>query len=308
MNRLERALVASILAAGALGSTAAGADVSAAGATGDTASGTDADATASADASTQTRESLVFILSGQSNMVGQGNTADLDETLRTMPSNVLYFLDGERADFAANERFGPEVTFAHELSRALPDTSIVLLKYAVGGTSLLAWAPEWTAESARVTQNEGRGPLYEQLLEMVATVRPRLGQGARMAGVLWMQGERDARFPPAGAAYAANLEMFVRRLREDLGAPELPFLFGQVDPPPDRYPATADVRDAQASAPGRIPASRMVSTAELSKHDDRLHYDTEGQLSLGRRFARAYLEMHVEAQQPPPPHDRATRN
>ena len=106
-----------------------------------------------------------------------------------------------------------------------------------------------------------------------------------------MQGERDARFPAAGEQYGANLSVLVDRIREDLDAPDLPFIFGQVNPPPERYPASEDVRNAQQAAERLIRAATMVSTEGLAKHDDDLHYNTEGQLELGRRFARAYLAM-----------------
>ena len=81
------------------------------------------------------------------------------------------------------------------------------------------------------------------------------------------------------------------RLRKDLEARDLPFIFGQVDPPADRYPASEKVRNAQRAAEQLIPCSKMVSTEGLAKHDDQLHYNTVGQLELGRRFARAYLEL-----------------
>jgi len=241
-------------------------------------------------AGAQSEETLVFILAGQSNMVGQGDTEELSDDLRRLPPNVLFYLNGVQTNFAGRDRFGPEVTFAHELSSVYPEKTIVLTKFAVGGSSLLAWAPDWSAESAQVTQNQGQGPLYQRLMEYVSSSISGYEQDARLAGVLWMQGERDARFPAAGERYGANLSAFVERLRNDLNVPDLPFIFGQVDPPPDRYPASTDVRDAQLAAERLIPGSKMVSTEGLAKHDDELHYNTEGQLDLGRRFARAFLD------------------
>ena len=183
------------------------------------------------------------------------------------------------------------MTFAHELSGAYPQETIVLIKFAVGGSSLLAWAPDWTAESAQLTANQGQGPLYERLMDYVSVSISRHQQNARLAGVLWMQGERDARFPAAGREYGANLSALVQQLRGDLDAPDLPFIFGQVNPPPERYPASEEVRNAQQAAEGLIVDAIMISTEGLAKHDDNLHYNTEGQLELGRRFARAYLEL-----------------
>ena len=101
----------------------------------------------------------------------------------------------------------------------------------------------------------------------------------------------SSRFPVAGAQYGENLRVLVDALRSDLDDQELPFIFGQVDLPPDRYPATAQVRAAQQAAAPLISGAVMVSTEGLAKRPDDLHYDTAGQLELGRRFARAYIEM-----------------
>jgi hypothetical protein len=232
---------------------------------------------------------FVFILTGQSNMVGQGSTAELSDDLATLPSTVRLFVDGSEVAVRDTPAFGPEVTFAHDLADAWPGRSIVLLKYAVGGTSLLAWAPEWDADRAGLTQNEAAGPLYEHLIDMVRGVE--LGPSARYAGVLWMQGERDARYPDVAAAYLENLETFITRLRADLGEPELPFVLGVVNPPADRFPGADVVRAAQLEAAEVLPHTAVVEASGVTKRDDDLHYDSAGQLELGRRFARNFLAL-----------------
>ena len=237
----------------------------------------------------QTAAPQVFILSGQSNMVGQGRTADLPDALTRLPPNVTYYLNGEPTSFAAQPQFGPEVSFTHELANAWPGEPIIVIKFAVGGTSLLAWAPEWRQALARRTRNENQGPLYQRLMGYIASAE--IGPRPRLAAVLWMQGERDARYPLVGWRYRSNLTTLVERLRQDLESPTLPFIYGQVNPPMLRYPGFAIVRKAQAEAERTIPFATMVSTDGVSKHDDDLHYDSEGQLELGRRFARAYLEL-----------------
>jgi hypothetical protein len=229
----------------------------------------------------------VFILSGQSNMVGQGVTAELPDDLATLPSNVRLFVDGTEVAVSGRPSFGPEVSFAHELAQAWPDRNIVLLKYALGGTSLLAWAPDWDSDRAALTGNAGAGPLYANLLEMIGGVDA--GPSAEYAGILWMQGERDARYPEVGAAYLENLEVFVTRLRTDLGGAEVPFVLGLVNPPAERFPAADVVRAAQLEAAEVLPGTAVVDTSGITKWDDDLHYDTAGEIELGRRFARIFL-------------------
>lgn len=243
------------------------------------------------------QEPLIIVLAGQSNMVGQGATAELEPDEIGLPANVKYFIGSEPAIPGERQRFGPEVTLARQLSAALPEREIWLVKYAIGGTSLLAWAPRWDSARAEVTGNASAGPLYERLIETLRELDPE--RGAEVAAVLWMQGERDATSPEAGRAYFENLVELVQSLRRDLAVPELPFLLGLVNPPPERYPARKAVRDAQRRAAAEIPGVHLLETDDLTKWSDALHYDTEGVLELGRRFAEAVLRVVGEERTDP---------
>ncbi len=237
----------------------------------------------------QSQPPLVLILAGQSNMVGLGDTSDLKASDALLPPNVRYFIGAEETTPAEHPRFGPEVTLGQELATAMPDREIVMVKYARGGTSLLAWAPQWDSTRAEITRNAAAGPLYAQLLEVLRGLD--IGSDAEVGAILWMQGERDARTPEAGAEYFANLVDLVTAFRRDLALPELPFILGLVNPPPDRYPAQQAVREAQIRAAREVAGVRLIATDDLTKWDDNLHYDTEGILELGRRFAAATLEL-----------------
>ncbi|MBN1673812.1 MAG: hypothetical protein JXR37_22380 [Kiritimatiellae bacterium] len=232
---------------------------------------------------------LVFILAGQSNMVGAGK--ELEDELRKLPPNVEFHSRG-KGDGTKREqfmkRFGPEATFAQAISHAFPDRRIVLVKHAKGGTSLLAWAPDWDPEVADRTKNRDAGPLYAPLM---ALVKKAVGdRDVEYGAVLWMQGERDAGFPAAAKEYGRHFAALIARFRKDLNAPDLPFIYGQVNPPP-AYKGRDAVRAAQAATEEAISHTKMVQTDGLSKWQDNLHYDSEGQLELGRRFAKAYLEL-----------------
>lgn len=241
----------------------------------------------------------LFVLAGQSNMGGRGRYDALppgdDGALPADVRLVAVSLDVHGRPLAGGLRpavFGPELGLARSLAAALPADRLLLVKYAVDASSLLDWAPDWDPEAAALTGHPEFGPLYDDLLDLVrqAIAAGQPGHGCRPAAVLWVQGERDALYPQAAAAYEANLAALVRALRADLGAPHLPFLVGQVDPPRDRYPAAEVVRAAQAAVARTLPGVYLVDTQGLSRYDDGLHYDTAGQLALGRRFARVYLD------------------
>ena len=240
----------------------------------------------------QSPPAAVFILAGQSNMLGQGQIAELDVSLRRQPANVEFYLTGVRSSMIAQPTVGPEFSLASGLSQSMPARQIVFIKYALGGVSLLAWAPDWVATQAALTENEQVGPLYRNLLDQIGSITR--NKTVEFAGVFWMQGERDARYPVAAREYETNLAGLIQRLRRDLETPGLPFIFGQVNPPAATYPGIADVRSAQVRIARTVSDTKLVPTDDLTKLADGVHYDTLGQASLGRRFAQAYLALRKE--------------
>ncbi len=234
---------------------------------------------------------LIFILAGQSNMAGQGNTVELNPTYRKVPKNVEFYYNGYIAPLNRFKHFGPEIGFAHEIARHYPGTKIKLIKFAVGGTSLFAWDPNWNASKARVTRNGSAGPLFKKLIKTA-----KIGiknDKTKLAGILWMQGEADAKYPVAAKQYASNLNRFVSQLRRQLKSPNALFIMGAINPPLNLFPSTPEVQQAQKLAASRIRNLRLVRTEDLEKRNDHLHYNTNGQLELGKRFARAYLKTRV---------------
>ena len=239
----------------------------------------------------------VFILAGQSNMVGSGVTAEVPDRWRTAPANLRLFVDGEVCPWLSGDRFGPEVGFGVELATALPDTRIVLLKVARSGANLYYdWNPDGVS---RGDEDVYRGPVYPALLASMDALSARLrrqGETTVTAGMLWMQGERDSVIEAMADAYDMNLRAFIRRVRLDLG-PGLPFLMGQVSPriielPGLRYRHAfrETVRRAQAAVAESVPGVALICTDDLPQSDN-LHFTTAGLLELGRRYAAACLRM-----------------
>ena len=115
----------------------------------------------------------------------------------------------------------------------------------------------------------------------------------KLMAILWMQGEADAKYPAAAKQYAGNLSRFVNKLRAELKSPNVPFIMGTVNPPQKFFPATAIVQQAQKIAARSIRNLRLVRTNDLPKRNDHLHYNTQGQLELGKRFAQAFLRTPI---------------
>ncbi|NQU12299.1 hypothetical protein HQ590_16000 [bacterium] len=240
----------------------------------------------------------VFLLAGQSNMVGQGVSAELPADRRASPANVRLFEESGWHGLPWQERFGPEVGFAHQLSAACPADQIVLVKVASSGANLYYdWNPDGVSRGPEDTY---RGPLYPQLAAAVGVIRThfsKTGDPFEFAGTLWLQGERDAVFEFMAESYEQNLAAFVAVVRQETGNRALPFLIGRIAPrvyrlDEQRYQHAFRhiVQDAQRRVAQNDLLVGLVETTDLPQYDN-LHFDTGGQIELGRRFAWGYLAL-----------------
>lgn len=230
------------------------------------------------------KQELIFILAGQSNMSGHGQRAKLPAAYRRNPHNVSFYYNGYKTPLDNFVHFGPEIGFAHAISRRYPKHKIKIIKFAVGGTSMLAWAPNWSVHKANLTRNASAGPLFKKLMQTANASYD--SKTSRISAVLWVQGEADAKYPAIARQYVNNLRHFVIALRRQLDDRETQFLVAGVNPPLKQFPASALVSQAQKQVVASLPNMQYIHTSDLSKRSDQLHYDTVGQLQLGKRFAK----------------------
>lgn len=229
----------------------------------------------------------VYILAGQSNMVGVASSSNLPQHLAKPRGDVLIFESAKDNLLKARRWvvltpggvFGPEVSFGRRMADH-HGQPVGVIKVAKGGTSL---AKDWSPDR--------RGYLYDLLIE---TVREATKTGRfEIEAVVWMQGERDALDATTAGLYAQNFARFIRRIRSDLGQPDLPFVFGRVNPGTKWHQFVDQVRQAQQELD--VPHTAMVDCDDLGKHRDRLHYDAAGQVELGQRFAEAVIQLQTAA-------------
>jgi hypothetical protein len=228
----------------------------------------------------------LFLLIGQSNMAGRGVVEDAHR----LPIPRVLMLDRSGAWVPAVDPMhfdkpiagvGLGRSFAARVADSNPGITVGLIPAAVGGSAIDAWTPggfdaatkthPWDDAMARATVAMASGTLK---------------------GVLWHQGESDAKEALA-PEYGRKLEALVARLRETLGAPDLPVIVGQLGafegaPWND---AVKMVDAAHRQLPGRVARTAFVSSEGLTDKGDRLHFDTRSLHELGRRYADAYLSL-----------------
>ncbi len=222
----------------------------------------------------------IFLLMGQSNMAGRGLLEDV-EPIRDQ--RIRVFQDGRWA--TAEEPLhhdrptagiGLAMSFARAVLAAGPDREIGLVPRAVGSTPLDRWMPG--------------ADLYEGAM---AATREVAGDGAIKA-VLWHQGEHDSKSEADASSYVQRFSVMVATLREQLDAPFLPVIVGELGSYLSKRPDFPHYRIVNAElrkVPEAVPHSAFVNAEGLTDKGDSLHYDARSLRVFGERYADAYRRL-----------------
>jgi hypothetical protein len=258
----------------------------------------------------------VWLLAGQSNMQGSGR---VDQLPADVPKNIphAFFWSGKEFEPLAlgktktsntADRFGPEIGFA--LAMATSARPVYLIKYHASGMPLHhginggTWVGPDPGLNRRnfypgeKSADPNAGILYRAMLVRFRDGINNLagaGKAPVVRGFLWMQGEQDAKHEIAAKTYANSMRRLKVRLGEDLGV-AFPMIYGQAlphEPAMARFTHRMELRRQMALAdqasghPEAIHGAIMVSTDGFGLLSDTVHYDTSGQLKLGRAMAEA---------------------
>jgi hypothetical protein len=239
-------------------------------------------------------ETKVFLLAGQSNMAGVGGWST-DKPLPPpydAPQNNVLFWDKDawvplRGGFGHTDKlFGPEVSFGWRLKSLFPKDDIYLVKYGVSATSL---AGDWNPSGSGACYNTFKAKVAAAMKNLAAA-----GRAPKIAGMIWMQGESDAKNPAWAPAYRKNLTDFIAAARKDFDAPKMTFVAGRIR---NTWGAPADnaaVRKALETIPRLGGNGAWIDTDDLQLAYDG-HYGTQGQLDLGLRFADEFNPQGAKA-------------
>ncbi len=233
----------------------------------------------------------LFLLVGQSNMAGRGKVAEADR--RPIPRVLSYSKAGKWVPAVDPLHFdkpgvvgvGVGRSFAKVIARSRPDVTIGLIPCAVGGSAIAAWQPGGFHPGTKTH------PWDDCLKRAQAALK----QGT-LKGILWHQGESDARDAKA-AVYEKKLHEVVSRFRRELKAPRVPFLAGQMGRWPERpwNAAKEKVDAAHRRLPEAVEHTGFVSARGLKHKGDKVHFDSASYRELGRRYAAGYRKLVAAA-------------
>jgi hypothetical protein len=240
----------------------------------------------------------IFILSGQSNLVGKANADDLPPELATAPPETKLYQNSwgmrgwqplgpypsqpsqpsQAKQYGCGDRmFGPEIAFGHAMRQRFPGHRIGLVKSCVGGTSVLIWSkdhgsPEWRQLFAVSGKDPAASkPLYPQLVADVRDALATCGTAYEVCAFVWVQAEADTQYSAWAEAWAGRVLRLHQDLAGDIGySADLPLIVMtphiQALAKDGDATATAVLRGMQqASEEGReVTLGRVVELAGLA--------------------------------------------
>lgn len=165
---------------------------------------------------------------------------------------------------ATPEKIGPELGFGEVIGDTL-DEPVLLIKCAWGGKSL---AVDFRPPSAGMpayplgdkVAPETVGKYYRETLALTKVALARIkelvpGSDGRyvLAGFGWHQGWNDRVNQAFNDEYERNMVAFIKDIRKDLGAPNLPFVIAEtgMTGPTETHPRALSLMKAQAAAAAR---------------------------------------------------------
>ena len=248
----------------------------------------------------------VFILAGQSNMVGSdAHAAKIDSypsykgagapqpdvRFTTLPELPKTGFQGW-APLTPNDAFGPEITFARAVTKTLKQP-IAIIKSAIGGTTAAYdWNPDAPESGQKLT------PRTLALIHGALQNLTEQGIPYTIEGVLWHQGENDMLDRRINGNYTANLSRIIKHFRTDLGIPDLKWFMGEVSTKGiwgmDNRSNMSILRKQQKQVLDTDNNVIFVPTSHLAfdvmgSGQPHYHFGTQGQLQMGDAFAAAYL-------------------
>ncbi|MBC6608855.1 sialate O-acetylesterase [Hymenobacter sp. BT188] len=243
----------------------------------------------------------LYLLIGQSNMAGRGGVAAQD----TVPDpRVLRLNQAGQWEVAKDPvhfdkpvaGVGPGLSFGKTLVAQAAGITVGLIPCAVGGSALAVWQPGVFYPATNTY------PYDDALARAKAAM-----QHGTLAGILWHQGESDSN--PAGSqAYAQNLTELIARLRQDLQAPTVPFVAGQLPAfqlektdslgRKTTNAAAGSLNQAVASLARTVPHYAYIRAEGTHDTGDHIHLAAASARLMGQRYARAMRRLQAKIKRP----------
>ncbi|MEM7758819.1 MAG: sialate O-acetylesterase [Cyanobacteria bacterium P01_A01_bin.40] len=242
------------------------------------------------------KKPLVFVLMGQSNACGAADIQDTQEYLTQHPNIRKYIQSTSNSGEKFTQTLVPFCeqwkdnsdgkaslmnSFLQRMVQQFPQQKFDVLNCSIPGSSIQSYK-KGTVVNMNFYGNDfqtGDSNIYEHCVRRTREV---LNQGGgTLAGVLFHQGESDN----AASYWKPAVENVVLNFRQDLDS-NVPFIFGHLVPVP-QYEDHNQIIDSLENTSNLIG---VVSSQGLSYQSDNIHFDEQGSLGLGYRYAEEMLK------------------
>ena len=226
-----------------------------------------------------------FLMIGQSNMAGRGDIADVDP-IRNSNCYMLRMgrwqvmtepINPDRGIFQGRFRSGISLgaSFADGYEKHF-GKKVGLIPCTDGGTMISQWQPG------------------EVLFDHAVFMAKLAMRTSNFGGILWHQGESDCDEGNV-AHYKDQALRMIHAIRKELGAEDLPFIFGELSeviaPKWEFGDYPMQMNEIFREMEKEIPNCRLVSSRELTLKADGIHFDAPSLREFGRRYFDAYLDL-----------------
>lgn len=269
----------------------------------------------------------VFLLAGQSNMVGFGSVQHLQSLVQSgnythlmkngqwvVRSRVRVVLPSEESPLTVGlgfnqSYFGPELGFGWTVSERLHQNTVIIIKAAWDGYSLAvnfrppsAGMGNYSNYRHQQLGEEKYGAAYRQMMDMVNETLSKLSTPYQFKGFVWFQGWADQN-PQKSAEYKSNLVHLIQDVRSAVGVPDLPVVIGECGQYRGKLKdqeLLQRVRDAQKAVTEVFPETSKLVDARIFTHENRtesynagFHYHghADTYYEIGAAFGSAMLEL-----------------
>lgn len=237
------------------------------------------------------KETWVFVMAGQSNMAGRGmiepEDTITDKRILSINKDGQLILAKEPLHWYEPERTGLDCgfSFGKSLINHLPDSiSVLLIPVAVGGSSISQWIGDSLWRGIR---------LFSNFKEKTTIAK----QHGTIQGILWHQGESDANENDI-PKYKERLSDLFYMFRTETVDNSLPILIGELgsfSKNPEQFKSINKAINDYSIFDKHVA---VIPTGDLDHKGDSLHFNSDAQREMGKRFAETYMKRFYNSNVP----------